>query len=259
MDDHTEYSEEEETSDMDETIEDDKIVEDDTDILDRMRVKVNQIKMVKMRGYNINKEENDLLDQDEEDSTYFKDIFPTVSDLTQIYTHQDPKRGTLFVFYLFIFKEREVGGEEIIPYIDQLEKSGCIESILITDRPISQQPLERLNTMTELHLASLKDKQSTLHLKAERLPFFIQHFRFSDLSYNPMEHISVPKHRILPPDERSALLKKITLGKLPNIKYADPISHYLGAKPGQIIEITRTSIIQNSAVGQYISYSSITF
>ncbi len=62
----------------------------------------------------------------------------------------------------------------------------------------------------------------------------------------------VPKHRILTEDEANNILDKlnITANKLPKITDMDPQSIWLGARPGDVIEITRLS----KHVGYSIAY-----
>ncbi|MCS7121973.1 MAG: DNA-directed RNA polymerase subunit H [Archaeoglobaceae archaeon] len=58
------------------------------------------------------------------------------------------------------------------------------------------------------------------------------------------DHILVPKHEILSKDKAEELLKLlgITREQLPKIKTSDPIVKEIGAKPGDIVKITRKSL-----------------
>lgn len=58
-----------------------------------------------------------------------------------------------------------------------------------------------------------------------------------------LNHILVPKHEIVSEEEKEQLLKtyKITPEQLPKIRSKDPIVKLIGAKPGDIIKITRKS------------------
>jgi len=58
-----------------------------------------------------------------------------------------------------------------------------------------------------------------------------------------LEHEWVPKHRIMKPQEVEELLKKYGIKKwqLPKMLVTDPVAMLLGAKPGDVIEITRKS------------------
>ena len=71
-------------------------------------------------------------------------------------------------------------------------------------------------------------------------------------SFNIFEHELVPKHEVLTKEEAEELLKKyhITPYQLPHIKKSDPAIFLIGAKPGDIIKITRKS----PTAGIYVTY-----
>ena len=60
-----------------------------------------------------------------------------------------------------------------------------------------------------------------------------------------LKHRLVPKHRIMSEKEVEELLKKygITKDKLPKILASDPVIKAIGAKIGDVIEITRKSSV----------------
>lgn len=60
---------------------------------------------------------------------------------------------------------------------------------------------------------------------------------------NIFDHILVPKHVLLAPEEIINLLKKfnITLNQLPKISSKDPAAKSLNAKKGDVIKILRKS------------------
>ena len=57
------------------------------------------------------------------------------------------------------------------------------------------------------------------------------------------EHVLVPKHEVLDKSERTDLLKKFNIAEqqLPKILITDPAAKAVGAKPGDVIKITRMS------------------
>ncbi len=63
-------------------------------------------------------------------------------------------------------------------------------------------------------------------------------------------HVLVPKHEILPKNKVDELLNlyKITVYQLPVIKSSDPAAKAIGAKPGDVLKINRTSSTAGKAV-----------
>lgn len=71
-------------------------------------------------------------------------------------------------------------------------------------------------------------------------------------TFNVFEHALVPKHEILTPEEREEILKKYKVKpyQIPNISASDLIVRVIGARPGDILRITRKS----PTAGVYVSY-----
>lgn len=67
-----------------------------------------------------------------------------------------------------------------------------------------------------------------------------------------LEHELVPKHEVLSPEEASEVLRKLGVKptQLPWISFEDPIAKAIGAKPGDIVRITRKS----PTAGESIAY-----
>ena len=72
----------------------------------------------------------------------------------------------------------------------------------------------------------------------------------SKKKFNVLNHVLVPKHRILNPEEaREVLIKyRVNPDQLPYILDTDPVVKAIGARPGDIIEITRESPTAGKAV-----------
>lgn len=70
-------------------------------------------------------------------------------------------------------------------------------------------------------------------------------FSVFQLVNNPMRHVLVPKHTLVPPEEHAALLEKYNIpskAKFPLIRFhVDPIIRLIGAVPGDIVKISRPS------------------
>ncbi|MCK5563224.1 DNA-directed RNA polymerase subunit H [Candidatus Bathyarchaeota archaeon] len=71
-------------------------------------------------------------------------------------------------------------------------------------------------------------------------------------SFNIFDHVLVPKHEIVDPDDREKLLKEYRVYpyQLPRLKASDPAVLAIGAKPGDVVRIIRDS----PTAGKYVSY-----
>jgi len=71
-------------------------------------------------------------------------------------------------------------------------------------------------------------------------------------SFNIFDHVLVPKHEIVDPDDREKLLKEYRVHpyQLPRLKASDPAVLAIGAKPGDVVRIIRDS----PTAGKYVSY-----
>jgi len=71
-------------------------------------------------------------------------------------------------------------------------------------------------------------------------------------SFNIFGHELVPKHEILSKEAAEELLKKFRVApyQLPHIKYDDTAARSIGARPGDILKITR----KESTAGEHIYY-----
>jgi DNA-directed RNA polymerase subunit H len=71
-------------------------------------------------------------------------------------------------------------------------------------------------------------------------------------AFNLFEHAMVPKHEILTDKEKEELLRKFKVHthQLPYIRVSDPAVKAIGARPGDIVKITRNS----PTAGKYSAY-----
>lgn len=70
--------------------------------------------------------------------------------------------------------------------------------------------------------------------------------------FDIFEHVLVPKHEILTPEEREKVLAQYRVKpyQLPQIKASDPAAKAIGAKPGDILRIIRRS----PTAGEHVTY-----
>ena len=88
----------------------------------------------------------------------------------------------------------------------------------------------------------------------QRRKLKVAFFSIYMIMVNPLKHILVPKHEIVPEDQHKELMESMYItskSKFPEIKFhIDPITRCIGAVPGDIIKITRVS----ASVGEAIIY-----
>ena len=68
--------------------------------------------------------------------------------------------------------------------------------------------------------------------------------------FNVLEHKHVPRHEILSAAEAKEVLKRYSIRpeQLPRLSVIDPCSMAIGARPGDLIKITRDSEVAGEAV-----------
>jgi DNA-directed RNA polymerase subunit H len=88
----------------------------------------------------------------------------------------------------------------------------------------------------------------------QRRKLRVSFFSIYMLVMNPLNHVLVPKHEIVPEDQHKELMTSLLItskSKFPEIKFhIDPIARCIGAIPGDIVKITRPS----STSGESIIY-----
>ena len=119
-------------------------------------------------------------------------------------------------------KER-VSISDIESLLSKLEETGAAQGIIIVKSSPSP------NLMKRIRKESAK----------------LQLFHEDQLRFDIMQHRKVPPHRILPAEEREAFLKKYAIERpetqMPLLDSQDPVGKWIGAKPGDIVEIMRRS------------------
>jgi DNA-directed RNA polymerase subunit H len=105
------------------------------------------------------------------------------------------------------------------------------------------------------HVVSLKQYMKIKESgENERRKLRVSFFCIEMLVINPMKHILVPKHQIVPSEQHKELMDSMYItskSKFPEIKFhVDPIARCIGAVPGDIVKITRPS----ASAGESIIY-----
>ena len=88
--------------------------------------------------------------------------------------------------------------------------------------------------------------------QGQRRKLRVSFFSIEMLVINPMKHVLVPKHEIVPGDKHKDLMESMYItskSKFPEIKFhVDPIARCIGAVPGDIVKITRPSQSAGEAI-----------
>lgn len=86
----------------------------------------------------------------------------------------------------------------------------------------------------------------------EKRKLRVSFFSIYMLVINPMNHVLVPKHEIIPQEYHKELMASLYVtakSKFPEIKFhVDPIARCIGAVPGDIVKITRYSPSSGEAI-----------
>lgn len=198
-------------------------------------IKRNQLKMVRRRGYNIEKQEENILSVDLQS---FLDVYIPFAKkekkslrkvLSRPYTNDEGEK--ILVFYADVPRTKQLGVEEFKVMIETADKHNAKNLILITP----------------VNLSSAVNK-NIQELEGYNIYVFLE----NEMTYDPTEHYFTPEHKALGVEEQREFLKRnnLSLEQLPIILTSDMMVRYYGFRPGQIIEINRTNlydaIVQNS-------------
>ena len=78
--------------------------------------------------------------------------------------------------------------------------------------------------------------------KKEQL--YVNIFNLNNFQYNILDNNLVPPHRVLSQDEKDDIMKEYNIleeSQFPNISRFDPVAVIVGVRPGQVVEIIRSS------------------
>lgn len=204
-------------------------------------IKKNQLKMVRRRGYNIDREKNLL-------SLTLKDFInayipfaqkkkKTLREvLTQFYENDSGDR--IVVYYADIpTKSSKMGVETLTDVIHELDSKKTKTGIIITPKELSPSAKKQLERLVNYN---------------------IQVFIEYELGYDPTEHYLTPEHIALTKDEQREFLVKnnISIDQLPILLDTDPIAKYYGYKSGQVIKINRINMY-DTLVQKSLSYRAV--
>lgn len=184
-------------------------------------------KMLLARGYILEQEDLDMsLDT-------FKDTFggKPLDDLTILAAKKDSPTDQIFVFFS---DEDRIGVKPIRNYIEKMEAQRITRGLLVVQggiSPFAKQVLQKIN---------------------QQRGILLEQFQEAELLVNVTEHVLVPKHSVMTPDEKKNLLARYHLKEtqLPRIQKDDPIARFYGLAKGQVVKIIRPS----ETAGRYVTY-----
>lgn len=138
-------------------------------------------------------------------------------DETKMYSFD----GLLVVFSM----KTRVTERDVLSYIEYAKENSYSAGILIVSLTY---PSETTLTALRNYIRDRKNMQ-------------VQIFEIRHLQFDISKHRKVPKHRIISDDEKSKLLKDLKITKfkqLPKIDSQDAMARWIGARPGDVIEVT---------------------
>lgn len=124
-----------------------------------------------------------------------------------------------------------LGTSHIYDYVDDLFD---IEDVLTSNDDLIIISKDKTNQ-------TIKDLIEQLFIKDKK---FVNIYNFHDYLFNVLEHEMQPKFRILSEEEKQKIMKQYNITKdkeFPDISRFDPVSQAIGVRPGEVMEITRSS------------------
>lgn len=224
---------------------------------DLFKIKHHTLIMLQDRGYVIPSDEAELLNENLKTGKfieYFLNKQTEVNELTP-FTLGRPRPSMSNIYYkkdkscLVYFSEnsgKKISKAEARIFSQMIINFNVNEAIIVSAADVSSE-IEKIQKDNIVKGETTKNGQ------------LVQFFKDEELYYNPMNHIYVPKHRILTPDEVREMkeVDNVDPRKLPQISSLDPIAKRLGAGLGDVIEITRHVMIPNCLIEEEISYRTV--
>ncbi|KAI7862381.1 RNA polymerase Rpb5, C-terminal domain-containing protein [Spinellus fusiger] len=184
--------------------------------------------MVHDRGYLVSQNEIDM------ELETFKRTFAPSGDvdrdhLTFVVQKRDDPTQQLLVFFP---KDKSVGVKPLRVYVERMAQQQIPKGVCIYQQSMTSSANKVIQSLPSKHT--------------------LESFQENELLVNITHHVLVPKHEVLTPEEKAALLQRYRLKdtQLPRIQHTDPVARYYGLNRGQVVKILRDS----ETAGRYVSY-----
>jgi len=201
----------------------------DTEKRKLFRIRKTLSKMLSDRGYSV--ADADL------NMTYeaFTEKFPDArrESLTMFHTMPDDETASIFVFFE---EDPKVGVKPIKRNLQRMQDENVKRAIMVV----------------QLGLTAFAKQALSTTVNSTGGKYRIEQFNEKELLVNITEHQLVPRHQLLTPLEKKALLQKYKLKEtqLPRIQTKDAVARYFGLNRGDVLKIARPS----ETAGRYITY-----
>lgn len=190
------------------------------------RVRKTVMQMLHDREYLVT--EGDLRTTKDEFREKFGDD-PKRDDLTILKHKKDNPSDEIYVFFP---EEPKVGVKSIKTFVENMKGSNVSRAVLVVQ-----------TSLTPFAKSCIQEMAPKYQLEI---------FQETELLVNIKDHVLVPEHQVMTPEEKKTLLQRYTVKEtqLPRMQVGDPVARYYGLVRGQVVRIIRPS----ETAGRYITY-----
>ena len=154
-------------------------------------------------------------------------------ELDMLLEHSTEKKsnGENKKLYIKYHLTTRLGSSHIYDYVDDLFD---IEEVLTSEDDLIIISKDKTNQ-------TIRDLVEQLFIKDKK---FVNIYNFHDYLFNVLDHEMQPTFRILSTNEKQQIMKRYNVTKdkeFPDISRFDPVSQAIGVRPGELIEIIRSS------------------
>jgi DNA-directed RNA polymerase I, II, and III subunit RPABC1 len=186
-----------------------------------LKIKVNQVKMMAARGYDITDEEW-ILEPTLTAKQFKKRLigkygeYPIRKLMFSEYKHPN-KSKPLFVFYICKQDGKQINIDNVTSFINKLTEENS-DGLLVIDSQLSPAASNLFTMITEHNFQIIKEE---------------------DLSYNVIDHVTVPKHILLTDKEANKFknIHGLTNRSISFILTSDPVAQYYNYPINSIVKI----------------------